>query len=149
MSFELYNIADNTTGEILSQIGADVTLDANAVTDNTPSGTTAYLGLLTDKPSEWYYVAGVKTARPAFSTVGSWNTLSITADGVDDATFGSSLPNPTTAVVVVPSNLGIEVPASVSITTGSFTLTTDTPGKYQVTLDAFPYMQETYTITAT
>lgn len=149
MSFELYNIADNTTGEILNQIGADVTLDANAVTDNTPAGTTAYLGDLTDKTTEWYYVAGVKTARPAFSTVGSWNTLSITADGVDDATFGSSLPNPTTVVVVVPPNLGILVPASVSVTTGSFVLTTDTPGEYIVTLDKFPYVQQTYTITAT
>ena len=149
MSFETYNIVKNSTGAIEHQVGADATLDANAVIDNTPVGYTAYLGSSTDTPAEFYYIGATKTARPAFSTVGSWNTTSITANGTSTATFSASLPNPTTIIVLVPYIKGIAQPGPITETSGSFSLTTTVAGTYTVIFDAFPYKQLTTTITAT
>lgn len=148
MTFLTYNLADNSTGEILHQVGVDLDNDANALTDNTPAGTTAYAGDPLDSPNDWYYVAGVKTARPAFSTVGSWSATSITANGVSTATFGSSLPNPTTIIVSVPVGSGLDIPGPITETSGSFSLTTTVPGDYYVMFDAFPYKQVIQKITA-
>lgn len=148
MAFELYNIADNTTGEIVLQLGVDLDIDPNGVTNNTPTGTTAYLGDPTDKPDDWYYVAGVKTARPEFSTVGSWDTTTITADGVDAATFGTGLPNPTIISVVVPVFSGIQPVTPFEETSGSFSITTPARGEYRVSFTAFPYRPLTTTLTA-
>lgn len=149
MAFLTYNLADNTTGEIIAQIGVDTDNDANAVTNNTPSGATAYVGDPLDTSAIYYYVSGVKTARPLMSTVGSWNTTSITADGISTATFGSSLPNPTTVVVQLPIGVGLTIPGPITVTTGSFSLTTPVPGIYNVIIDAFPYVQLATEITAT
>lgn len=149
MAFEYYNIVLNSTGAITAQLGADTDTDANAVTDNTPALHTAYTGLATDTTEVFYYVGATKTARPAFSTVGSWGTQTITADGVSAATFGSSLPNPTNIIVNVPRGLGLTLPGPLTVTAGSFTLTTTVAGTYEVTLNAFPYVQQSYTITAT
>lgn len=148
MAFETYNIVDNTTGKILSQVGIDLDNDPNGVINNTPSGTTAYLGTSDDKSETHYYVAGIKTARPAFSMVGFWNTTSITANGTSAATF-SGLPNPTTIIVMVPYIKGLNQPGPITETSGSFTLTTTVAGQYKVIFDAFPYLQQVTTITAT
>lgn len=148
MTFLTYNLADNTTGAILNQLGVDLDNDANALTDNTPSGTTAYVGDPSDTPNDWYYVAGVKTARPDFSTVGSWSSTTITADGVSAATFSSGLPNPTTIIVSVPIGSGLDIPSPITETSGSFSLTTTVPGDYYIMFDAFPYKQVIQKITA-
>jgi hypothetical protein len=147
MTFNYYNIADNTTGVIVSQVAVDLDNDANALTNNTPPGTTAYTGLQTDTADTFYYVAGVKTARPLFSTAGSWNTLAITANGTSTATFSASLPNPTNIYIVVP--LGLDIPAPITETSGSFSLNTTIAGSYVITFDAFPYQQAVYTVVAT
>lgn len=148
MAFELYNIVKDTTGEIERQIGADITNDATAVSSNTPSGYSAYLGDLADTPEKFYYVGATKTAKPVFTTSGSWDTTSITANGTSTATF-SSLPNPTEVVVIVPFVQGVSQPGLITVTSGSFALTTTVPGNYVVTFATFPYQPLTTTITAT
>lgn len=145
--FYKYNIVDDTTGIIISQIGVDLDNDQNAISDNTPPGLTAYQGDENDTPGDFYYVSGVKTARPEFSTVVSWNTLEITADGVSSATM-SGLPNPTTILVTVPQNLGLDIPGEFVETSGSFTLTTTVVGTYDVFIEAFPFKTTVYSVVA-
>lgn len=146
MTFEYYNIVSNTTGEIIRQLGGDTSIESNIITDNTPSGTTAYLGLQTDTNNEFYYITGTKTSRLIFSSVGSWDKQSIVANGTDTATFSSSLPNPTQIVVSVPN--GLNIPGPINETSGSFSVNTTVPGDYIVTFISYPYKQQSYTITA-
>lgn len=145
--FYKYNIVDDTTGQIMLQIGADLDNDPNAVTDNTPVGMSAYQGEDTDTDAEWYYVSGVKTARPLFSSVATWNKTTIDADGVDTATL-SGLPNPTNMVVQVPMGKGLDLPGPFTETSGSFSLTTTVAGTYLVLVEAFPYQTAAFQIEA-
>lgn len=148
MAFILYNIVKDSTGEIVSQIGADLDLDSTAVTANTPAGHTAYEGLMTDTTYEWYYVGATKTARPLFSSVATWNTTTITANGTSTATLGPGLPNPTGVVIDIPRSSGLDIPAPQTVTSGSFSLTTTVPGVYRVQVKAFPYQGTVYEVTA-
>lgn len=103
-------------------------------------------------PDDQYYIVsptGTKTptARPALSTVATWNTTSITANGSSTATLGSGLPTGTVVRFLdVPPEL--TRPNDVTVTGGVFDLTTTVRGTFQVVVTAFPYLETTTTITA-
>lgn len=149
MAFENYNIVSNISGAIVTRIGVDLALDPNGVSNNLPANTSAYVGLQSDSENDLYYVGNIKTSRPLFTTVGSWNRTNIVANGSNVATFGNTLPNPTQILVIVPANKGLPIPGQINETSGSFSLTTTIPGTYTVVFDAFPYKQLSTTITAT
>lgn len=102
-----------------------------------------------DSDLNWYYLSGVLTARPLLSTVATWSTLAITANGSSTATLGSGLPNPTTITIIVPGSTGIAQVAPQTITSGSFSLTTTQPGTYVVETSCFPYVDTAVSIIAT
>lgn len=145
--FIKYNIVDESTGMIVSQLGADLEIAPDAVSINLQPGFVAYEGEDADTPDEFYYVDDVKTERPEFTSVGSWNKLAIMANGVDDATF-TGLPNPTTIGITVPAGLGLDIPGDIIETSGSFSLVTSVPGTYYVVFESFPYKQGQYTVEA-
>lgn len=95
-----------------------------------------------------YYISGGSiAARPTLSAV--WNKTTITANGADQAIFGSGLPNPTTvSVTVVPE--GVQIPDPEDVTTGTFSFATPIAGAYTVIVTPpFPYIPVTQVITAT
>ena len=97
-----------------------------------------------------YYMditTGLATLYGSLSTIASWDTLSIWADGVTGATL-SSLPNPTLITVTFIDN-GIAPPAPITVTSGSFTLTTNVPSTYTVVASSFPYKDYSVNIVAT
>lgn len=95
-----------------------------------------------------YYPSGVKTTRPLITSVATWDTTSITANGTAKATLGSSLPNPSTVFITPPAGLGLPAVAPQTVTDGTFRLSTTVPGAYTVTVRAFPYQDYTVTINA-
>ena len=140
--------AANISGEILKSIVYDSDYYiAGDVIANQPANTTIYTANVSDTGDTIYAFGGNIIARPLFTSVGSWNTLSITANGVSTASFISSLPNPTQVSIVLPSGLGSSH-SGTSVTTGTFNLTTTVAGSYVVTFTAFPYQTLTTTITA-
>lgn len=143
----IYAIYNTTSGEITKVFGVGID-DILTIPGNTGVGEASSLETSVNATTQ-YYVSSVITTRPLFTSVGSWDTTTITANGISSATFGSSLPNPTTAVITTPPDAGTFNTVSATITTGSFTITTPVAGTYQVTLTAFPYQQLTTTITAT
>jgi hypothetical protein len=151
MSNETYNLVKDSTGGIVGQITGDVTLDTGLLTNNTPVGHTTYLGQATDTVDNLYYPSGTRTTRPLFTTSNSWNATTITANGTSTATFGSSLPNPTSVVVEYTNTISSsqQVLQSLDTTDGSFSLNTTLAGTYLVSFTAFPYQKYSQIITAT
>lgn len=140
MNFAVYK---TTTGEIL-RIGKvpDDMLTIQAGTGETVVEAVA-------DPATEYYLAGVKTARPLLTTVATWSTLTLVANGVATATLGATLPNPTKINITPPANLGIAPIAEQTVVDGSFVLSTTVAGAYKVTAKAFPYQDYTVTINGT
>lgn len=136
MKFIVYRDSD---GAILrSGECPDDTLSLQAQTDET-----AIEGEAND--STQYISGGVVTARPTLTA--TWNKTTITANGSDTATFGSTLPNPTTVTVGVP--VSATAPEAEQVTTGTFSIATPISGEYTVTvMPPFPYMPVTQVITA-
>lgn len=93
-----------------------------------------------------YIVAAVVTERPTLTA--TWDKTTITADGVDQATLGSTLPNPTNLMVtVVPE--GVQQPDPEEVTTGTFTFATPVAGEYTILVTPpFPYIAVTQVIIA-
>lgn len=129
-----YAIYDNTTGMILSilEVLAD---DTVTIPGNTGVGQTAVQDDTVDDDLH-YYVAGVRTNRPLLSTANSWSATTVVANGINTITFGSSLPNPTTANV---SSITGDAGLSGTVTDGTFEFSTNIAGSYFVDLEAFPY----------
>lgn len=146
---DTFNIVDDTTGMIMTQIGVDLEHDPDGVVMNTPVGHTAYVGEASDSPDAFYYVGGVKTPRPLFASIGSWDKTAIDADGVDAATFSSGLPVGTEVIVMVPLSTGLTQPGPVEVNDGSFSLSTPIAGRYIVGMSAFPYIPSVTEIIAT
>lgn len=142
----IYAIYNTTTGEIKKVFGV-LPDDTVTVPANVGSGEASSLETSVDPDTE-YYVSGVKTTRPLMTTVATWDTTSITANGTSSATLGPSLPNPTNILVSfsIPSIDGSGT--SITETSGSFSLTTVAAGSYTVTATAFPYQTYTTVITA-
>lgn len=95
-----------------------------------------------------YISAGVITARPALTA--TWNKTTITANGVDQATFGSGLPNPTSVMLTTVPD-GAHLPEEPEeVTTGTFTFATPISGAYTIIVTPpFPYIPVTQEIVAT
>jgi len=94
-------------------------------------------------------VNGAPVARPQLSSVATWDTLAVPADGVSKATLGPGLPNPTAILISPPKGRGIgAIPVQVAID-GSFRFATSVPGDYVITVNEFPYMDYEVTINAT
>lgn len=93
-----------------------------------------------------YIVGGVVTARPALTA--TWNKTTVGANGIDTATFGLNLPNPTQVLVTVPD--GAVTPVPENVTTGTFSFATPVAGEYTVYVNPpFPYKPTSKTIKAT
>lgn len=107
--------------------------------------------ILEDVEADGTYVivAGAPVARSLLTTVATWDTLSILANGTAKATLGAGLPNPSKISVTPPGNLGIAAIPEQTVTDGSFTFATPLPGAYVVTVSAFPYLDYEATINAT
>lgn len=148
MDYVIYN---DSTGKItqFGRIDSQPTFEGapEAPAPLVPSGHTRLTNESVDSDLTWYYPSGVKTARPLFSTVASWNKTTIDGDGVDAATFGSSLPNPTSASY----RKGTTGPWSTetSVTSGTYSFTATESGTYYIRLSAFPYQDYEATITVT
>lgn len=86
------------------------------------------------------------TSRPAMSA--SWNKTTITADGVDTATFGSGIPSGT-KVDCISFPQTVTPPSQETITTGSFSFAADVVGEYVIQISPpLPYHPVVTTITA-
>jgi hypothetical protein len=95
-----------------------------------------------------YVSADVVITRPLLTTVATWNKTVFSANGTDQATLGSGLPNPTTISITPPAGKGIPAIADQIVTAGSFAFTTTVMGDYIVIAKAFPYQDYTVTIKA-
>jgi len=80
------------------------------------------------------------TPRPTLATPPDKTTA--LADGVDLVSF-TGLPNPTDYEIAGPAT------ATGTTTTGALQFTFDFPGDYVVTIKAFPYLDQVFTVTAT
>lgn len=88
--------------------------------------------------------------RPFLTDVASWNKTSISADGVDEATFGPGIPM-NTIVRVHPNQLayqeGIPADMTVMVDDGTFEFSATVPGNYFVVIEnPFPYRTMTQEI---
>jgi hypothetical protein len=93
-------------------------------------------------PNSYFVSQGKVAARSALTA--NLDKTSIKADGNDTATI-AGLPNPTVLYLRGPH--GGE---QISVTDGSFVLTTTWPGTYQIrTLDAWPFLPASWSINAT
>ncbi len=90
-----------------------------------------------------YILAGVVTPRPANTSV--IDTVLIAADGVATCTI-SSIPNPSTVSFTVPVSAN---PIDTYLETdGTLTFSALEAGEYTISIDSFPYLVETFYITA-
>lgn len=138
MQFIVYRNTDGMilrTGECLFEV-----LSLQAQTGETAIGGEA------DDATEYINTTNQSViARPSLTA--TWNKTTITANGTDTATLGSSLPNPTIVTVDVPT--GAVLPDPEEVTAGSFSLATTISGDYTVRIyPPFPYMSITQVITA-
>lgn len=141
-----YVLAASANGPIVAN---GTVPNASQIAEQSGNGLTAYTG--TGSPATHYMVGGVITARPDLGTVavvsnvGGWQ-----ADGTDVYSYGSGLPNPTTVKITANGAAGYTFTpvAPFTVTDGILNLTTNMPGDYVITLDAFPYQTKTLNVTA-
>lgn len=139
-AFVLYT---TSTGKILNYIEQDDLSDPP-----TPgSGQTVLEVSVGTVVTDYYVVDGVVTLRPDLSAVATWDSLTLTANGVDTVTLGPSLPASTTYTITQTTDNGID-PVTGTVTDGSLTITTDAVGSFVVQLDGvFPYLADDVVIT--
>lgn len=94
-----------------------------------------------------HYISGsAVTSRPTITA--TWDKTSVTANGSDTATLGSTLPNPTSVSVAVPD--GAVTPDDEVVTGGTFSFATSIAGNYIINVTPpFPYLSHTQVIVAT
>lgn len=110
------------------------------------TGETAIEGEANDETQ--YISGGAVTVRPDITFVASWNKTTVSANGVDTATFGPGLPNPTSVSVQVPN--GATTPTDEIVTGGTFSFATPIAGEYVVTVvPPLPHMPYSQLIIAT
>ena len=88
------------------------------------------------------------STKPLITTVATWDVTTIDADGVDAATLGAGLPNPTSISILIITARGAEQIAPFDVTDGSFVLKSLIAGTYSVTARAAGYKDYTVSITA-
>lgn len=136
-------IYTTSTGEIRNYIEQDDISDA----PTGPAGTSTMEVTVGLAASLYYVPSGVLTARPYLSSVATWDSTTLTANGVDTVTLGSGLPATTTYTITPLSDNGVDVVTG-SVTDGSLTITTDAVGPFKVELDGiFPYLTDVEVIT--
>lgn len=91
-----------------------------------------------------YFPAGVKTDRPALTSVASWDKLTVVADLADSCNL-TGLPNPTSVDTYFN---GVKASTTL-VTSGQFTLTPGRSGDWTVEAVSFPYRPYQVTIQAT
>jgi hypothetical protein len=89
----------------------------------------------------------VLTTKPLITTVATWDVTTIDADGIDAATLGAGLPNPTEISIQIITAEGAETIAPFNATTGSLVLKSLIIGTYLVTARAAGYKDYTVSIT--
>jgi len=143
-----YIVFITATGEIVTNIS----MLEEALLDTVTASVTAgrdYLAVAGNRNTQ-YVVTGVVTARPALSVVATWSATTI-ASGVT-ATLGTTLPVETVVTVVASGAvqlLGGRGHSVVFVNDGSFEFSSTIPGTYTVSVECFPYLNTTYTITVT
>lgn len=145
MAIQKYLIYNNSTGRVLKQLQVDTAIDSTTIPLNTLSGETAYLASSIDSADTVYFPSGVRTDRPLFSSVASWNQTVQTADGASLISFGSSLPNPTIVDITTPSS--VNNATGNSVTSGSVSISATVPAVHTVNISSWPYLDYTNTIT--
>jgi hypothetical protein len=93
-------------------------------------------------------VDAVLTEKPLLTTVATWDKTTIDADGVDAATLGAGLPDPTSISIVIITAQGAEQIVPFDVTDGSLVLKSLIIGMYSVTARAAGYKDYTVSITA-
>lgn len=114
-----------------SQASTNMTMDGSGHLGGTTSGVDVEL-----------------STKPLITTVATWDVTTIDADGVDAATLGATLPNPTSISILILTAQGAEHIAPFDVTDGSFVLKSLIAGMYSVTARAAGYKDYTITITA-
>lgn len=141
-----YVLYENTTGKIVGD--GDVSTSDQVLQQNTAS-LTAIAGAGSIALN--YVLSGVITARPALSTVATvTNAGGWAANGSDVYSYGTGLPNPTTVSIKANGASGYNftnIPPF-TVADGVLNLTTTMPGDYVITLTAFPYQDQTLSVTA-
>lgn len=134
----LGKMIDARTTDLYAQ--ADAMFSANSIAGSVEQVAAVLVQFVT---ADWYYVGGVQTARPSlddictYTNVGGWE-----ATGIDQVIYGSALPNPAT-VNIECSEPNFENPGVITVTDGSLELTATLPGKYRISIAAFPYKTKT------
>ncbi len=126
-----------------------------------PTGDTVQLNAMLDVYTEHYFTeitnpdeeiinyyidSGVLTERPEW-TFSTWSKTTIDADGVDSATI-TGLLNPSIISIDVIEGVGIIATDDIEVTDGSFTLKSNQPGTFSITINHFPYKPFTTIIEA-
>jgi len=146
INFIIYTIS---TGAIDRAISADTeTLDQTFVELVYPEFDPVLQNFLeTDdicSPLAWYFNGVEPTERPVFSDTWNFDKSSILPDGIDSTTIGPGIPNPTKCYIAAPYD--IEQIEPFDITDGQLSFTAPSAGTYIITLSAFPYVDEQFTI---
>lgn len=97
--------------------------------------------ILTDyepDPFTEYYPGGVRTTRPLFTDIASWDKICVEPNGTEAATFGPGLPNPTYLSVSPDQYIGVETIEG-TCTDGAASITFNRTGLYNVRAMAWPY----------
>lgn len=95
-------------------------------------------------PLSWYFDGVEPIERPVFSDTWNFNKSSILPDGIDSATIGPGLPNPTKCYIATPED--VEHIEPFDLVDGQLSFTAPSVGTYIITLSAFPYVDEQFTI---
>lgn len=142
----IFVVFNSTTGKILRTINT-------SLSSYTPSIISGELFIastvIVDKNTQYVINIGTTndiTTRQLLSTVVTWDSGTLTADGVDSCTL-SGLPNPSSYNIAVP--VGVDAIPDGVITDGSLVFKTNQSGTYIITIDSFPYQLYSQTITAT
>ena len=82
-----------------------------------------------------YYIANpttvpVVTEKPAITTVATWDDIFILSNGVEEATLGPALPNPSTIYMSIDSAEGAGSISSFEVTDGSLVIKSNVVGIY-------------------
>jgi hypothetical protein len=140
--FVLYDATGRIVGDGLTQL--------NNVATQTTATLTA-LASTTGTPDTHYVNGGAVVARPTLDAVATvTGAVGWHSNGTTVYSYGTALPNPTK--VTVRANGGVNGKfkdiAPFNVTDGTLNLTTTLIGDYVITLEAFPYLTKTLSVTS-
>lgn len=137
---------DNTTGAIVAVVSTSV--------ENIPSyradfpNATAVPGKYSEDIFYFDNRSMQIVPRQPLSAITSWNKTTILANGTDTGTI-TGLPNPSVLQVTPAVSTGIPQQTPETITSGTWSINTDSPGGYSINIKSFPFRDYTQIITAT